>query len=102
MSNARLDSLLRKKKEIEAQIQQQRARERQKQRKDDTRRKIIAGALAIEHMKANPDSDFAIRLFKLINRYTDRPADRALFGLEPRQSNDVPELRGEFPNQTRA
>ena len=102
MSNARLEALLQKKKAIEAQIQQQRARERQKQRKADTRRKIIAGALALEHMEANPDSEFAAQMRKLINRYTKRDADRALFDLEPRQSNDAPGLREEFPSRTRA
>jgi len=88
MTNTRLDQLLEKKKKIEAQIQQQRAREREQERKADTRRKIIAGALALEHMDANPDSDFAAVMARLINRYTTRPGDRALFGLPPLGEGD--------------
>lgn len=96
MSGNRLDQLLEKKQKIEAQIQQQRAREREKRRKEDTRRKIIAGALALEHMDANPDSEFAIIMAKLINRYTKRAGDRVLFGLPPIDEANQDGLSGDF------
>jgi hypothetical protein len=55
------------------------ARQKEQDRKDDTRRKVIAGALALEHMSANPSSEFASVLNRLLNEYVKRPAERALF-----------------------
>jgi hypothetical protein len=46
-------------------------------RKDDTRRKIIAGAVALEH--AGQNAGFAAELTALLNQYVTRPQDRALF-----------------------
>jgi hypothetical protein len=47
------------------------------QRKDDTRRKIIAGAIALEHAQTDPG--FAAELAALLNRYVMKPQDSALF-----------------------
>ena len=77
---SRKDSLLAKKAQIEAQLKQLDARERQAKRKADTRRKIIAGALALEH--AEHDPAFAATLNDLIERFVTKPAERELFGLE--------------------
>lgn len=49
----------------------------QQKRKDDTRRKIITGALVLE--RAEADAAFAAELAALLNRYVTRPQDRALF-----------------------
>jgi hypothetical protein len=46
-------------------------------RKDDTRRKIIAGALMLE--RAETDPVFAAELVALLNHYVTKPQDRALF-----------------------
>jgi hypothetical protein len=46
-------------------------------RKDDTRRKIIAGALVLE--RAETDAAFAAELAALLNRFVTKPQDRALF-----------------------
>jgi len=78
--------LLQRKAQIEAQLQDLNARERLRERKMDTRRKVIAGALALEH--AGIDPGFHAELFKLLNRYVNRAQDRALFGLPPREGND--------------
>jgi hypothetical protein len=45
--------------EINNQLKQLKAREKETQRKADTRRKVIAGALALEHFARHPDSEFA-------------------------------------------
>ena len=53
----------------------------ERDRKQDTRRKIIAGALALEHAALHPESAFATELQALLNRYVEKLPDRALFGL---------------------
>lgn len=50
-------------------------------RKLDTRRKIIAGALALEHAKR--DEAFRSQLQRLLEKYVEGDAERALFGLAP-------------------
>ena len=52
-------------------------------RKEDTRRKIIAGALALTHMDTEPGSEFAYTMHKLLDRYVTRNEDRELFALPP-------------------
>jgi predicted metal-dependent hydrolase len=49
---------------IDAQMRALEARKKQAERKADTRRKVIAGALALEHFTANRDSEFARILFQ--------------------------------------
>jgi|OM-RGC.v1.028822095 hypothetical protein len=65
--------------QINAKLRREKARARQDERKRDTRRKIIAGALALEHK----DPAFRDQMKRLIGQYVTRPEDRALFGLEP-------------------
>lgn len=60
---------------------QHEARMRQRARKLDTRRKIIAGALALEHAKR--DEAFRNQLLALLERYVEGDTERALFGLAP-------------------
>ena len=76
----KLATLERKRSQIEARIERERARNKQRQRKEDTRRKIIAGAIALEH--AQIDGEFGIQLMRLISRHVKREEDRKLFGLE--------------------
>jgi len=54
-----------------------------RERKLDTRRKIIAGSLALEHILHDPE--YGVVFVRLLNRYVTRDADRALFGLTPRE-----------------
>jgi hypothetical protein len=79
----RLDLLRRKRDQLEAQMKALEARNKQAQRKADTRRKVIAGALALEHFEANRDSEFGRIMFRLLDEYVVRPHDRALFGWLP-------------------
>jgi hypothetical protein len=51
-------------------------------RAHDARRKIIAGAIALEHFEQNPDSDFARIMFRLLDQYT-RDYERHLFAFLP-------------------
>lgn len=64
-----------------------RANQKDQARRDDARRKIIAGALALEHFAKNPGSDFGKTMFRLIDEYT-RPDERYLFDFLP--VRDIP------------
>lgn len=83
MSSDKLEALIKRREELDAQIQVESARRKDEQRKADARRKIIVGALAIEHMDKNPTSDFAVLLLRLMDEYVTRPRDRALFPALP-------------------
>ena len=94
MSNSRVEKLKAKKAQIDAQLKAAQARERTQKRKDDTRRKIIAGALALEHAERNPDSEFTRTMLHLIQSGTKTDKDRALFDLDPAlPSNTPPQAR---------
>lgn len=68
-----------KESQLKARIQKKRAEVRGKTRRQDTRRKIIAGAIALEH--AERDQFFANTLNKLLREHVTRPEDRKLFDL---------------------
>lgn len=74
-----LTELEQKKAQLEARIQKKRAEVRGKTRKQDTRRKIIAGALALEHAEQN--KQFGATLKRLLKEHVTRPEDRKLFDL---------------------
>ena len=82
----RLDELKRKKDQIAAQIQKEQAKLRDAARKEDTRRKIVAGAIALEHAEHN--ENFGQYLHDILDRYVTRPEDRKLFELDPLPEND--------------
>lgn len=74
-----LEELQQKEAQIKARIQKKKAEVSARTRKQDTRRKIIAGALALEH--AQQDPTFSATLKRLLNDSVTRPADRKLFDL---------------------
>lgn len=74
-----IEKLRQKKAQLEAQLKAAEARERETSRKEDTRRKVIAGALALEHYEKNANSEFAKVMARLLDEYVTRPADRRLF-----------------------
>lgn len=86
-SQQKIDELNKRKAQIEALIQKEKAKARTEERKQDTRRKIIAGALALEH--ASIDPTFGEQLHRLLDKYVTRPQDRALFDLPP-PSDETP------------
>lgn len=75
-----LEELEKKKSQLDARIQKKRSAVRASQRKQDTRRKIIAGALALEHSAI--DAEFGRKLNQLLQEHVTRPEDRKLFELE--------------------
>ena len=73
MTSQRIQKLRDKHKEIALQIKNLEARTRDQDRKDDTRRKIIVGALALENMAQHPGSEFSQELWKVLNRWVGKP-----------------------------
>jgi hypothetical protein len=70
-----------RRKQIDEQLKRIANRDSLKRRKDDTRKKIIVGAIAIAH--AERDEEFRHTLYHLVSKFTVRPQDRVLFGLDP-------------------
>ena len=71
-------------------LQKYEAQQRAHGRKLDTRKKIIAGALALEHMQFDGRYGQAFR--SLIDEYVTRDQDRALFDLPPLAADDARRL----------
>lgn len=78
----RLDELLKKREQLNAQIQQVRAREAGQRRKEETRKKILLGALVMEMMERGELDRAKIR--KKLDGFLRREGDRLLFNLPPR------------------
>jgi hypothetical protein len=77
----RLEKLLEQREAVNARIRREQAKTRTQERKDDTRRKILAGATILD--RAEKDAAFKAELHKLIAGFLVRDSDRALFGLAP-------------------
>ncbi len=83
MSN-RLEKLLEKREQLNAQIQKVRARQSAQERKSETRRKILLGALVKEMMdKGELDSEM---IMKRLSGFLTRDIDRKLFDLTVKES----------------
>jgi len=81
---SKMDALRTRRAQIDAELQLMEARAKLTARKDDTRRKILAGAVLLEEMRRKPQLDEWMR--KLLNQRLVRPRDRALFGLDAARS----------------
>lgn len=74
-----LETLTKKRAQLDAKIQNKKAVVRKKSRREDTRRKIIAGAIALE--AASRDKKFKAHFDGLLQEHVTRPEDRKLFDL---------------------
>lgn len=72
----KIEDLEKRRDQLNARIQKEKAKARTKARKEDTRRKIIAGAIALEH--AEHDSTFRDTLKSLLQTHV-KDTDRKLF-----------------------
>ena len=78
MKNSALEALLKKQAMIEARIQLLKSKEAGQKRKDDSRKKILAGAYLLEkHEKAGTFEE----LLQELDGFLSRKNDRLLFGL---------------------
>jgi large subunit ribosomal protein L7/L12 len=79
--NKRLEQLLKRREELNAQIQKIKAQEASQKRKSDTRRKILLGALVMEMMDSGElDKN---KIMKRLDGFLTRDIDRSLFDLPP-------------------
>lgn len=79
----RLEKLLERKAEIDAQIASAKAKLRKAEKKKDTRRKILIGACFLEKYKEKQEE-----LKNIMDAFLVRNNDRALFDLPPRTKGD--------------
>jgi hypothetical protein len=87
----RLKTLEQRLAKVQRDLRFARAQEKEQARRDDARRKIIAGALALEHLEKNPGSEFGKIMFRLLDEYA-RPDDRVLFEFLPVREAPSPPL----------
>lgn len=78
----RLDKLLARRAAAEREIRRIKSRGQKQARAVDAHRKIVAGALALDHFAKNPDSEFGRTMFRLLDEYV-RPDERYLFDFLP-------------------
>jgi hypothetical protein len=74
----RLAALVARRNRTDAEIRRLKAKNEKLARAQDARRKIVAGALALEHTIKNPGSEFARIMIRLLDEYA-RPHERFLF-----------------------
>ena len=74
-----LEALTLKEAQLKARIQKKKAQVRAVDRKKETRRKIIAGAIALEHMAH--DKTFKATMQRLLKEHVTREIDKKLFDL---------------------
>jgi hypothetical protein len=86
MASEKMKQLIAKREALNARIRQEQIRAAATERKADTRRKVLAGALALEW--AAQDGEFAAMLRAKLNGFLVREADRALFDLPAVQKSD--------------
>jgi hypothetical protein len=75
----KLEKLFAKREEMNAKIRQEQSRDRARKRRQDTRRKILAGALVL----AEKDPAIQSWLSRTLASVLTREDERALFGLAP-------------------
>ena len=73
----KLDDLLKKREQLNAQIQRERNKQNKQKRQDDTRRKILLGSLMIEMMKKGELEEK--KIMKRLDGFLSRDTDRKLF-----------------------
>ena len=79
MKNSKLETLKAKKEQIEARIKNLESKEKARAKKDDTRRKILIGAMVMEQMAKNADAKS--KVLASLDGFLTRPLDRKLFDM---------------------
>lgn len=83
--NDRLEQLLKKREQLENQIQKIKNEHSTRKRKDETRRKILIGAMVLKSMEKDPK--YAAQVLEQLERFLVKQGDRALFDLKPLPSS---------------
>ena len=77
-----LEGLRKKQSQIEARIQMLQTKEQNQKRKEDTRRKILAGSYILDKYQKSGEYE---RLVVELDKFLFKKHDRELFGLPPRE-----------------
>ena len=89
----KLDDLLKKRQQLNARIQKEKNKQSQQQRKEDTRQKILLGALMMDMMKKGELDEK--KILKRLDGFLIKDIDRKLFDLnlvnESSKQNLIPE-----------
>jgi multidrug resistance efflux pump len=75
----KLEQLKQKQAALIAQIKQEEAKQKTRTRKDETRMKILLGAMYLEEMKSSTNKNDEIK--QKLSRYLTKERDRKLFNL---------------------
>ena len=78
----KLEDLLKKREQLNAQIQKERNKHTQQKRKEDTRRKILLGALMMEMMKKGELDEK--KIMRKLDSFLTKDIERKLFDLPSR------------------
>ncbi len=79
MAPGKVDKIQAQLEKLTKRLKVEKARQRDRRRRDDTRRKILLGALVLQLMEK--DKKFERRLRQNAEGFFDKPADRKLLGL---------------------
>ena len=90
---SKLEQLLKKQEELKAQIRKEKNKLSQAQRKQDTRRKILLGALMIDMMKKGELDEK--KILKQLDGFLSRDTDRQLFDLASTKEQHKPTVNTE-------
>lgn len=75
----KLELLKKKQEQLRLQIQKEQQKESAKKRKEDTRRKILLGAMVLERMER--ESEYREQVINKLDSYLTKERDRELFEL---------------------
>lgn len=80
----KLEQLKKKQEQLRLQIQKEQQKETAKKRKEDTRKKILIGAMVLEGMKNS--EEYEQKILKNLDQYLTKERDRKLFELKATHS----------------
>jgi hypothetical protein len=80
-SKTKLEALRQKQLKLVKKIKEEETKTKKEQQEKNERRKLLAGAVALKELDANPSGAFADTLLGMLKHHLTRAADRALFGL---------------------
>ncbi len=91
-SKTKLETLRKKQLDLVKKIREAEAKTKKEQQEKDEHRKLLAGAIALKELEANPSGAFADALLGMLKHHLTRAADRALFGLPalPKEQKSAP------------
>ena len=82
-SKPNLEALRQQQLDLVKKIREAEAEAKKEQQEKDDRRKLLAGAVALKELDANPSGAFSDALLGMLKHHLTRAADRELFGLPP-------------------